>query len=103
MTRSQLEYFYSRVPLIEARRAYAVSQLEAAVRDFMTPKARPGEKKEQPTEPPRPNWKPEELLPYFASLGERVGVSKAALDDLRKHKAELPIWVLELIDLSLLN
>ena len=103
MTKPQLEYFFAQVPVIEARRSYPLAQLEAAVRDFVTPKAIPGETQENDGKPRRPNWKPEELLPYFASMGERFSMSRVAIEDLRKHKSELPMWVLELLDLSLLK
>lgn len=101
MTRKQLEYFMEQVPLIEARRALPIANLEAAVRDMTSPKRRPGEKIEVPEGGFRPNWQGQELLPSFASFGEGAegnSLAPEALEDLRKNRAHVPMWVYELVN-----
>lgn len=93
MTPAQLAYAAEHLPLVEARRHLPIAQLEAVLREFITPRYTdddPDEKKEPPR--PRNPWDPLELLPPYASFGEsRMTPEQARV--LVEHCDALPSWV----------
>ena len=83
------------LPEYAARRAYPVAQLEAAVRDFVTPKPEPGAKPAPKSN--RKNWKPTELLPWYADF-PGLGIPKEAQKDIEKNRKHMPRWALMLLE-----
>jgi hypothetical protein len=81
------------MPLVEARRHLPVAQLEAVVREFITPRYTDPDPN-PPKEPPRQRkpWSPLELLPWYASFGEAEQMTPAQAESLAAAFDGLPEW-----------
>jgi len=91
LTDVEVAYYYKYLPMVEARRAYPVAQLNADLREFAFP--RYTEESDQSKEPPKPRtpWTVEELLPPFAWF-ERDDMTLAQAKSLVDAFDRLPAW-----------
>ena len=93
MTPLQLKYALENMPLIEARKHFPMAQLEAVIREFITPRYTEPDPN-PPKEPPRARnpWSALELLPWFASFGEAEAMTPQQAESLVEAYDSLPEW-----------
>lgn len=101
LTAPQIAYYLRWLPLLEARRAYPVSSLEAAVLNLVGGKRDEVEDADATSPPPARHrlFEAQERLPPWAALevGRGAWTRSSAVEAL--HLAgELPTWALELLD-----
>jgi hypothetical protein len=101
LTAPQLAYYLRWLPLLEARRAYPIASLEAAVLNLVGGKRDDVEDAEASTPPPARHrlFTGEERLPPWAALevGRSPWARASAIEALNRA-SELPTWALELLD-----
>lgn len=106
LTPPQIAYYLRWLPLLEARRAYPIASLEAAVLNLVGGKRDDVEDADASSPPPARHrlFTGEERLPPWAALevGRSPWTRSSAVEALNRA-SELPTWALELLDFRRLH
>lgn len=95
LTNKQQAYFLKHLPLVEARKAYPIAQLEASLKNALGGKPEKGG--EGKSIPPERLYNAEELLPFYAAFGQKQQISVKAIRDIQDNLSSMPSWALPLI------
>ena len=95
LTLSEVEYYLTHLPLIEARKHHPTAQLIADFREMFFPRyldPDPDEKKDAKPPRRREPWTVEETLPPPARYPKAPPMPQGAAEALVEHYETLPAW-----------